>query len=107
MLFGPGSSGPAAASSRCSFRPPLDDASRLIPHAQFYPNQGLDAFLDCLRMQSLARGIPTRLYMDNADLPLAAVAPHRRFHRHPIVHTLPSQPEKHPVPGWDRTGRAG
>jgi hypothetical protein len=27
----------------------LDDASRLIPHAQFYLNQGLDAFLDCLR----------------------------------------------------------
>ena len=23
----------------------LDDASRLIPHAQFYPNQGLDSSL--------------------------------------------------------------
>jgi hypothetical protein len=37
----------------------LDDASRLIPHAQFYPNQGLDAFLDCLRQAIAARGIPT------------------------------------------------
>src|ERR1039457_6791898 len=46
----------------------LDDASRLIPHAQFYPNQGLDAFLDCLRQAIAARGIPTRLYMDNAKI---------------------------------------
>jgi hypothetical protein len=27
----------------------LDDASRHIPHAQFYTSQGLDACLDCLR----------------------------------------------------------
>src|SRR5258707_3415174 len=34
----------------------LDDASRLIPHAQFYPSQGLDASLDCLR-QAIERGV--------------------------------------------------
>jgi hypothetical protein len=33
-----------------------DDASRLIPHAQFYPHQGLDPFLDCLR-QAIAASI--------------------------------------------------
>ena len=47
---------------------PLDDASRLIPHAQFYPDRGLDSFLDGLRQALAARGIPTRLYMDNAKI---------------------------------------
>src|ERR1039457_7533079 len=57
---------------------PLDDASRLIPHAQFYPDRGLDSFLDGLRQALAARGIPTRLYMDNAKIyrspPLARIA---------------------------------
>ncbi len=38
----------------------LDDASRLIPHAQFYAGQGLD----CLRQAVVSRGISVRLYMD-------------------------------------------
>jgi hypothetical protein len=46
----------------------LDDASRLIPHAQFYDSQGLDASLDCLRHGVAARGIPGRLYIDNAKI---------------------------------------
>jgi putative transposase len=46
----------------------LDDASRLIPHAQFYASQGLDACLDCLRQAVAARGVPVRLYMDNAKI---------------------------------------
>src|SRR5215471_13824594 len=72
----------------------LDDASRLIPHAQFYPNQGLDAFLDCLRQAIAARGIPTRLYMDNAKIyrspQLARIAASIGIL---IVHTPPYQPE--------------
>jgi transposase InsO family protein len=46
----------------------LDDASRLIPHAQFYAHQGLDALLDCLRQAIAARGVPVRLYVDNAKV---------------------------------------
>jgi len=46
----------------------LDDASRLIPHAQFYASQGLDACLDCLRQAVAARGVPVQLYMDNAKI---------------------------------------
>ncbi len=38
----------------------LDDASRLIPHAQFYASQGLDACLDCLRQSIAARGAGPR-----------------------------------------------
>jgi hypothetical protein len=35
----------------------LDVASRLIPHAQFYASQGLDACLDCQRQAATARGM--------------------------------------------------
>jgi len=72
----------------------LDDASRLIPHAQFYPNQGLDSFLDCLRQAIAARGLPTRLYMDNAKIyrspQLARIAASIGIL---IIHTPPYQPE--------------
>jgi len=63
-----GSSAPAAARCRCSCRPRSTMPAALIPHAQFYPNQGLDSFLDCLRQAIAARGLPTRLYMDNAKI---------------------------------------
>jgi putative transposase len=59
MLFGPWVSRPGGGKQQVFLQAALDDASRLIPHAQFYPNQGLDAFLDCLRQAIAARGIPT------------------------------------------------
>ena len=72
----------------------LDDASRLIPHAQFYPHQGLEACLDCLRQAVAARGLPVRLYMDNAKIyrspQLARIAASLGML---IVHTPPYQPQ--------------
>jgi putative transposase len=72
----------------------LDDASRLIPHAQFYPTQGLDACLDCLRQAIAARGVPVRLYMDNAKIyrgqQLARIAAAIGIL---VVHTPPYHPE--------------
>ena len=68
MLFGPWVARSGGGKQQVFLQAALDDASRLIPHAQFYPNQGLDAFLDCLRQAIAARGIPTRLYMDNAKI---------------------------------------
>ena len=68
MLFGPWVQRSAGGKRQVFLQATLDDASRLIPHAQFYPNQGLDAFLDCLRQSIGARGVPTRLYMDNAKI---------------------------------------
>jgi len=72
----------------------LDDASRLIPHAQFYASQGLDACLDCLRQSIAARGLPVRLYMDNAKIyrgqQLARIAASIGIL---VVHTPPYQPE--------------
>jgi transposase len=92
MLFGPWvqRAGPGGYPGKMQvfLQATLDDASRLIPHAQFYPNQGLDSFLDCLRQAIAARGIPTRLYMDNAKIYRSPGVPsgpgaHRRLHRHP------------------------
>src|SRR5580658_10203817 len=94
MLFGPWVERPGGGKQQVFLQAALDDASRLIPHAQFYPNQGLDAFLDCLRQAIAARGIPTRLYMDNAKIyrspQLARIVASIGIL---IVHTPPYQPE--------------
>ena len=72
----------------------LDDASRLIPHAQFYADQGLESLLDCLRQAIAARGVPIRLYVDNGKIYRS-----RQLERIGasvgilIVHTPPYQPE--------------
>ena len=68
MLFGPWVQRSGGGKMQVFLQATLDDASRLIPHAQFYSNQGLDSFLDCLRQAIAARGVPTRLYMDNAKI---------------------------------------
>src|SRR5437588_3092036 len=94
MLFGPWVARAGGGKQQVFLQAALDDASRLIPHAQFYPNQGLDSFLDCLRQAIAARGIPTRLYMDNAKIyrspQLARIAASIGIL---IVHTPPYQPE--------------
>ena len=94
MLFGPWVQRPAGGQMQVYLQATLDDASRLIPHAQFYPDQGLDSFLDCLRQSISARGIPTRLYMDNAKIyrspQLARIAASIGIL---IIHTPPYQPE--------------
>jgi putative transposase len=43
----------------------LDDHSRLIPHAQFYPSEGLSSYLHALEQALLRRGLPRKLYLDN------------------------------------------
>src|SRR5437667_8791955 len=94
MLFGPYVQRPGGGKMQAFLHATLDDASRLIPHAQFYPSQGLDASLDCLRQGIAARGVPIRLYMDNA-----------KMYRSPqleriaaslgtlVIHSRPYQPE--------------
>ena len=44
----------------------LDDHSRLVPHAQFYLSEGLGCYLDALEQALLRRGLPRKLYLDNA-----------------------------------------
>ncbi len=94
MLFGPYVQRPGGGKMQAFLHATLDDASRLIPHAQFYPSQGLDACLDCLRQAIGARGVPVRLYIDNAKIyrsqQLARIAASLGTL---IVHTPPYQPE--------------
>ena len=94
MLFGPYVQRPGGGKMQVFLHATLDDASRLIPHAQFYPSQGLDACLDCLRQAIAARGVPVRLYIDNAKIyrsqQLARIAASLGTL---IVHTPPYQPE--------------
>ena len=94
MLFGPWVQRAGGGKMQVFLQATLDDASRLIPHAQFYPDQGLDSFLDCLRQSIAARGLPTRLYMDNAKIyrspQLARIAASIGIL---IIHTPPYQPE--------------
>lgn len=94
MLFGPYVQRTGGGRMQAFLYAVLDDASRLIPHAQFYVHQGLDAFLDCLRQAVAARGLPTRLYVDNAKVyrsqQLARIAASIGIL---ITHTPPYQPE--------------
>jgi len=94
MLFGPWVQRPSGGRMQAFLHATLDDASRLIPHAQFYPGQGLDACLDCLRQAVASRGIPIRLYIDNAKMyrspQLARIAASIGTL---IIHSRPYQPE--------------
>jgi len=94
MLFGPWVRRPGVGRMQVFLHATLDDASRLIPHAQFYPGQGLDASLDCLRQAVAARGVPIRLYIDNAKIyrspQLARIAASVGIL---IIHSRPWQPE--------------
>jgi len=94
MLYGPYVQRPGGGKMQALLHANLDDASRLIPHAQFYSSQGLDACLDCLRQAIAARGVPVRLYMDNAKMyrspQLARITASIGML---IVHTPPYQPE--------------
>lgn len=68
MLFGPYIERPGAGRMQAFLYAILDDASRLIPHAQFYAHRGLEAFLDCLRQAVADRGVCIRLYVDDVKI---------------------------------------
>ncbi len=46
----------------------LDDATRLVPHAEFFWKQDLRSFKACLKQAFLKRGLPRRLYVDNGKI---------------------------------------
>jgi len=94
MMFGPYIPRPGGGKQQAMLYAILDDASRLIPHAQFYDDEGLESLLDCMRQGVAARGIPVRLYVDNGkvyrSVQLARIAATLGIL---IVHTPPYQPE--------------
>jgi transposase InsO family protein len=94
LLFGPSVERPGGGKRPAFLYAILDDASRLVPHAQFYAHQGLEALLDCLRQAVAARGLPLRLYVDNGRVfhsqQLARIAASLGIL---LVHTPPYQPQ--------------
>lgn len=46
----------------------IDDCSRLCPHAQYYPGERTECFLDLLKHALRSRGLPEKLYTDNGAL---------------------------------------
>jgi len=44
----------------------IDDCSRLIPHGEFYLSEKVDTYCDALRKALRKRGLPRKLYLDNA-----------------------------------------
>ena len=94
MMFGPYVARPGGGKQQAMLYALLDDASRMIPHAQFYADEGLESLLDCTRQGVAARGIPLRFYVDNGKVyrsaQLARIAATLGIL---IVHTPPYQPE--------------
>jgi len=46
----------------------IDDAARLITHAQFYFSQNFDSLRDSFKQAVLKRGLPTMIYTDNGKI---------------------------------------
>ncbi len=46
----------------------IDDASRVICHAQFFFNENIDALVTALKAAFYKRGIPKQLYVDNGSI---------------------------------------
>jgi len=87
----------------------LDDASRLIAHAQFYFEQHLSSLKDCLKQAFLKRGLPRRLYFDNGQIfrsrQVLALAARLGIQ---ILHTRPYQPQgRAKLERWFGTVRRG
>ena len=72
----------------------LDDATRLVMHAEFYFEQHLRSLKDCLKQAMLKRGVPRRFYFDNGQIfrsrLLLALCARLGIQ---LMHTRPYQPQ--------------
>jgi transposase InsO family protein len=68
VMYGPAIAMPDGSRHKTYLIAILDDATRLIAHAQFYFDQQLPSLRDCLKQALLKRGVPARLYMDNGQI---------------------------------------
>lgn len=87
----------------------LDDATRVIVHAQFYFEQHLRSLKDCLKQAMLKRGVPRRFYFDNGKIfrsrLLLALCARLGIH---LIHTRPYQPQgRAKLERWFLTVRRG
>jgi len=87
----------------------LDDATRVIVHAEFYFEQHLRSLKDCLKQAMLKRGVPRRFYFDNGQIfrsrLLLALCARLGIQ---IIHTRPYQPQgRAKLERWFLTVRRG
>jgi transposase InsO family protein len=72
----------------------LDDATRVVVHAEFYFEQHLRSLKDCLKQAMLKRGVPRRFYFDNGQIfrsrLLLALCARLAIQ---LIHTKPYQPQ--------------
>lgn len=67
-LFGPHVKDPAGKMVQTKLIAFIDDASRLICHAQFFFNETIDAMVTALKAAFYKRGLPQQLYVDNGSI---------------------------------------
>ncbi|MEM7202551.1 MAG: DDE-type integrase/transposase/recombinase [Planctomycetota bacterium] len=87
----------------------LDDATRVIVHAEFYFEQHLRSLKDCLKQAMLKRGVPRRFYFDNGQIfrsrLLLALCARLGIQ---LIHTRPYQPQgRAKLERWFLTVRRG
>lgn len=72
----------------------LDDATRVVVHAEFYFEQHLRSLKDCLKQAMLKRSVPRRFYFDNGQIfrsrLLLALCARLGIQ---LIHTRPYQPQ--------------
>jgi len=68
VMYGPSLPGPDGRRRKTYLIAILDDATRVIVHAQFYFEQHLRSLKDCLKQALLKRGVPRRFYFDNGQI---------------------------------------
>jgi putative transposase len=85
----------------------IDDMSRLVTGASFYPSERMEAYVDCFRRALLSRGLPRKLYVDNGSTfrshHLADICASLGI---ALAHSPPYQPQgRGKVERWFRTVR--
>lgn len=85
----------------------LDDATRLVCHAEFYFAESLPNLKDCLKQALLKRGVPRRFYFDNGKIfrsrLVLQIAARLGIH---VIHTRPYRPQgRAKLERWFRTVR--
>ena len=65
VMYGPALSAPDGTRRKTYLIAILDDATRLIAHAEFYYEQHLRSLKDTLKQALQKRGVPRRFYFDN------------------------------------------
>ena len=108
LLYGPSLPTPDGRRRKTYLYAVIDDATRVICHAQFYFAQDLESLKDVFKQAFLKRGIPKRLYVDNAQIfrskQLLAVAAQIGFH---LMYSRPYRPEgRGKIERWFNTVRS-